>query len=309
MKKLGELVESIAQNIDIHKPELQTSIGLGCLITAVGLGIYATIAAERKLKETQGDIAICEVCGAELDGNDEEALREHAEMHIDQGVIEEYDDFDAYSFKFSKKAIIKTAAPYYISVAGLVIVGTFMVGKGLKTSMEMTGLYATAACELGKQLKERIAAENEILTDAKKSDIEAKTAEKKITRTKDAPAKGIIDTGRGTTLVYDYYSGRYFRDSIDDIKRGIDAANREAAYNLKRGIDTDRNGDLFYTLNQIYAQIDWPEAGLGDIFGFKYLQESLKDELIELSPTSVIVDGEPCYVVRFKNCPEFNRAF
>lgn len=104
----------------------------------------------------------------------------------------------------------------------------------------------------------------------------------------------IIDTGHGSTLVFDSYCGRYFRSSKDYIDRQVNIANSQ----LLRGD--------FYPLNDLYYLLELEPAKMGEHLGWN----SNHGGFIEVSYSSKIAsDGTPCLVMDFSLEPDKDYTF
>ena len=93
---------------------------------------------------------------------------------------------------------------------------------------------------------------------------------------------------RGTHLVYDMTSGRYFRSSVENIRRAENLTHKE--------INTDGYADL----NQFYYHLGLPAIKIGDNLGWNF------EKPIDLDLSTDLVQDEPCIVIDFINSPTFS---
>lgn len=93
---------------------------------------------------------------------------------------------------------------------------------------------------------------------------------------------------RGTHLVYDMTSGRYFRSSVENIRRAENLTHKE--------INTDGYADL----NQFYYHLGLPAIKIGDNLGWNF------EKPIDLDLSTDLVKDEPCIVIDFINSPTFS---
>lgn len=103
----------------------------------------------------------------------------------------------------------------------------------------------------------------------------------------------VIITGSGTTLCYEYYTGRYFESDIDKIKRAVNEINRRMTY------------DMYVSLSEFYDELDLDHTAVSDDIGW-----NLDDGLIEVDFGSHIADnGKPCIVISYRRPPrpDYNR--
>lgn len=100
----------------------------------------------------------------------------------------------------------------------------------------------------------------------------------------------VFITGKGTTLCYDYFSGRYFEGDIELIKKSVNIINGA----LLR--------EDYVSLNDLYDELDLPHTGTGDILGWSITK--VGRELIQPRISSQIADdGRPAIVMSFDPAP------
>lgn len=104
----------------------------------------------------------------------------------------------------------------------------------------------------------------------------------------------IWNTGNGNTLCYDYYSGRYFRSSIEAIKKAQNYIN-------ERILKEDK---IF--LNDVYDELSLPHIGLGDHVSFNMREDGMIEFAIE---STIAENDQPCVVLDFKPHPSYNYVF
>lgn len=91
------------------------------------------------------------------------------------------------------------------------------------------------------------------------------------------------------SLIYDTYSDRYFRSSIEDVKQGINALNHQILH------------DNYASLNDFYAKIGLRSVSMGDELGWN------TDSVVELVFSATITeDKRPCIVINFAKPPKAN---
>ena len=138
------------------------------------------------------------------------------------------------------------------------------------------------------------------LSDYKEKVVET-IGEKKEQAVKDAIAKDkvtnnppvqrdIIVTGNGESLCYDVTFGRYFKSSIESLKKIENELNRRM-----------RN-EMHISLNEFYY-----EVGLDDVAAGHDLGWDIDNGYIELDFSSQLTpDGTPCIVISFANPPRYD---
>ena len=99
----------------------------------------------------------------------------------------------------------------------------------------------------------------------------------------------VIVTDNGDTLCYDSISGRYFKSSIDQIKKAENSINRTVIT------------EMYVALNEFYDELDLDHTKLGNDLGW-----NIDDGLIEIDFSSQIADnGKPCVVVNYSVAPRY----
>lgn len=100
----------------------------------------------------------------------------------------------------------------------------------------------------------------------------------------------IIETGKGSSLCYDFVSGRYFRSDIENIKKNLNVLNKQMLE------------DSYVSLNDFYYLLDLPHIGIGDLLGWH-----VDYGLVEIDFSSQIAfDGEPCLVIDYNIYPGYD---
>lgn len=100
----------------------------------------------------------------------------------------------------------------------------------------------------------------------------------------------IIITGAGDVLCMDSISGRYFRTSVEKLKRAENEINRELVY------------DMYAALNEFYELIGLSPTSQGDILGW-----NLDDGMLELGFSSQLNENdEPCLVIDYTIAPRYD---
>lgn len=101
--------------------------------------------------------------------------------------------------------------------------------------------------------------------------------------------EGIIDTGRGGTLFFDPYSGRYFKSDYEVLRAARNDVNALVI------------GDFCSSLNDFYDRIGLPTTIPGDEVGWN------ASKMCELKFTATLAsNGEPCAVMNFSTGPIFH---
>lgn len=102
--------------------------------------------------------------------------------------------------------------------------------------------------------------------------------------------KKVIVTGNGETLCYDSLSGRYFKSTIEDIKKAQNDLNKRLI------------SEMWVSLNDLYDLMGLELIKMGDDMGWNV------DNLIDIDFDAMIAtDGQPCIVINhnYSPSPEF----
>lgn len=92
----------------------------------------------------------------------------------------------------------------------------------------------------------------------------------------------VVMTGKGETLVFDTFTGRYFKGDVEMIRRAENTIN----FRLVNG--------TFVSLNEFYGEIDVPGIKIGDDIGW------IPERLMEISFGAKLDEsGVPCVVMDF----------
>lgn len=259
---------------EAHKPEVLTGLGVSLMIAAVPLAIAATIQTYKKVEDAK-----------------EELAKDIQEKNDDHNVPVDKD-----SIELPVKEVVKIGWKYYIPT----IVAT---GVGAACSIMSTkeGLKRTAAMAAAYQLSEAAFNEyrnaaKEVVGEKKEADITQKVMKDRmeLLTDEDGHVVNIYDTRDGTTLCFDYWSGRYFYSDIDYIRRQITNINQTM---LKESLAFDG----YATLNDVYIALGLPQTGSGQSLAWRVDKEGL----IELHPSSILVDDRPCWVLNFTTPPHY----
>lgn len=107
-------------------------------------------------------------------------------------------------------------------------------------------------------------------------------------RMKTNPIEGqkVLIVGSGEVLCYDTASGRYFKSSMESIKRAENSVNYEILHHM------------YAPVSMFYDELGLPPTSFASQLGWN------NENIMELEYTSTIAeDGQPCIVIDFKNPP------
>lgn len=184
---------------------------------------------------------------------------------------------------------IKLVWPHYIPP---VIVGGATVGSIIMAHRVSAARIAALAAAYGVvegRFDEYRAKVAEKLTGPKNDQLNAEIAQKHVDE--NPPSKQVIIVGGGDVLCYDMMSGRYFRSSVEMIKKA------EAELNMEL-FDTQ-----MVSLSEFYDKLNLPRTLMSDMLGWTALTDGAIG--IDIS-TTMSEDQQPCLVINYSRTPEAN---
>jgi hypothetical protein len=261
--KINELVKTVQSVLAKRSPEILTGIGIAGMITSTVLAVKATPKALSLIEDEKQ---------AQNEHISDDARSNNTRI-IHLKLIE--------VVKVTWKCYIPTVLTGIASTACLIGASSvnFKRNAALATAYQLS---ATALTEY----KEKV---SEVIGERKERDIRDRIAKDKINN--DPVGKHeVIVTGNGDTLCYDAYGGRYFKSSIDKIKKAENELNRVM---LK---------DMYVSLNEFYDELGLKHTKLGDDLGW-----NLDDGFINIEFSSQLSeDGTPCIVINYTVSPNYN---
>lgn len=255
MKK-QEFMKTVKAGFDLlgkNSPAILTGVGIAGMVTAGVLAVKATPKAMRIIEAEK-----------RLHGEDEEVI-------------------------LSKTDIVKAAWKPYVPAVGLAVVSAGCLIGSCSVSTRRSAAIATAY-----KLSETACGE------FKKKAVEV-VGEKKVAEIKDAVNKErikenpvsnseVIVTGKGKTLCYDNWSGRYFYSDADTIKRAEIALNRQLI------------SDMYVSLSEFYDYL-----GLRPTKGSEELGWNIDAGEIRIELGALLSDDEtPCLMIDYNIAPRYD---
>ena len=240
-----------------HSPEILTGLGIAGMVTTTILAVKATPKAIKLIDKKKEEL--------ELKSDDKLTIAETVQA--------------------AWKPYIPAAVTGTVSVACLV--GASSVN--LRRNAALAAAYhlsETALTEYREQVIETIGKNKE-------KNIRHKVDKARVDNNPPRDNEVIL-TGDGNTLCYDYHSGRYFKTSIDKLKK----------------VENELNARLlredFISLNDFYDEIGLSFTQMGDDLGWH-----VEKGLIEFSFSSQLVNDTPCLVLNYSTAPQhgYNRLY
>lgn len=233
-----------------HSPEILTGLGIAGMVTTTVLAVGATPKALKLIKKKK----------EEMELEPEEKLT----------VVE--------TVKTAWKPYIPAAVTGTVSVACLV--GASSVNA--RRNAALAAAYHLSETALS-EYKEKVI---ETIGKNKEKNVRDRVDKARVDRNPPND-KEIILTGDGDTLCYDYHSGRYFKTSIDKLKK----------------IENELNARLlredYISLNDFYDELGLSYTQLGDDLGWH-----VEKGLIEFAFSSQLVKDTPCLVLNYNVAPQ-----
>lgn len=179
--------------------------------------------------------------------------------------------------KLTWKCYTPAAVGYVASAA--CIIGAQSVNA--KRNAVLAGAYKLSETAL-LEYRDKVV---EVLGEEKEKEIRESVAKGHI-----APKESeVVIVGKGDTLCYDMFSGRYFKSDMSRIQKVLNEVN----YRL-----THEN---IISVNEFYTELGISAVDMGYEHGW-----NIEDGLLDISFSSIITDeGQPCLVMHFDNAPKY----
>lgn len=252
MNKVQAIAKSVKNTVAKHSPELLTVLGIAGMITTTVLAVRATPKALRLIEEKE---------------------RENSESPVELTPIEKA--------KTAWKCYIPAAVTGTASIACLV--GANSVS--LKRQAALATAYTLVENNM-KEYKEKVV---ETVGEKKEQAVREAVAKSQLEKNPVSKSEVVVET-KGDTLCYDVVSGRYFKSTIDKIKRIENELNREM------------RDSMYVSLNEFYGALGLHTIALGDDLGWNidsgYIDVRFDAQLAD--------DGTPCLVLNYSVGPQYN---
>ncbi len=172
---------------------------------------------------------------------------------------------------------------------GLAVGGsTACIITGNRTQHKRNAAIAAAYTISQETLKDYQSAIAETVDEKKATEIREKASKKALDR---APTDEPDYIPAGKSLYYDRYSGRYFTSDRETIRKICNDLSRQML------------GDMYVTLNDVYAMLDMDAIPFGNSIGW-----DVNKSFIEPTFDSMLTKrGEPCVVFDYATAPDVLR--
>lgn len=248
---LANLVSNTRQFANKHSPEILTGIGIAGMITTTVLAVRATPKALELLEEKKNEDWVDELSPLEV-------------------------------VKTAWRPYVPAAVTGVASVACLIGASSVNVKRNaaLATAYKLS---ETALTEYREKVVETIG-------EKKEKTVRDKVAEERVKKNPVSKSEVIV-TNNGTTLCFDPISARYFKSSIDKIKRAENELNKQMLHDISG----------YVSLNEFYDELGLDHTSVGDDLGWNV------DRLIDISFSSQLNDnGEPSVVLDYLVAPKYD---
>lgn len=248
---LANLMSNTRQFANKHSPEILTGIGIAGMITTTVLAVRATPKALELLEEKKNEDWVDELSPLEV-------------------------------VKTAWKPYVPAAVTGIASVACLI--GASSVNA--KRNAALATAYKLSETAL-TEYREKVI---ETIGEKKEKTVRDKVAEERVKKNPVSKSEVIV-TNNGTTLCFDPISARYFKSSIDKVKRAENELNKQMLHDISG----------YVSLNEFYDELGLDHTSVGDDLGWNV------DRLIDISFSSQLNDnGEPSVVLDYLVAPKYD---
>ena len=248
---LANFASNTRQFVNKHSPEILTGIGVAGMITTTVLAVRATPKALELIEEKK----------------DEDAVDELSPLEV---------------VKIAWKPYIPAIVTGVVSVACLIGASS----ANAKRNAALATAYKLSETALSEYREKVI----ETIGEKKEKTVRDKVAEERVKKNPVSKSEVVV-TNNGTTLCFDPISARYFKSSIDKIKRAENELNKQMLHDISG----------YVSLNDFYDELGLDHTTIGDDLGWNV------DKLIDISFSSQLNDnGEPSVVLDYVVAPKSN---
>lgn len=250
--KFMDLVDKGMKFVDEHQREIMLGTAIAGVVATAVTGWRAGIKAEKVLSEQRKKMEELDEDYADNDKFEDDDLKLTEEMYKNRKKEITLE---------TVKRMAPIVAPVALSAAGSVvsIIGSYnAASKQIAVLSSLYSMSEKAFAEYQEKTKETVG-------DKKAQEITDKVKESHITENPPVDTDTIINTGKGTTLCLDDWSGRYFYSAPEEIRKAFNTIN-------KRMMD-----EYYISLNELYDELGLPDIKLGEDIGF-----NVDDGLIDI---------------------------
>lgn len=248
---LATITKDVRKFASKRSPEILTGIGIAGMITTTVLAVRATPKALELIEEKK------------------------KEEWVDE---------------LSPLDVVKVAwKPYIPAMVTCVVSTTCLIGASsvnTKRNAALATAYKLSETALS-EYREKVV---ETIGEKKERIVRDKVAEERVKKNP-VSKNEVIVTGNGKTLCFDPISGRYFKCSIETIKRAENELNKQMLHDISG----------YVSLNEFYDELGLDHTSVGDDLGWN------TDQLIDINFSSQLNDnGEPSVVLDYLVAPKYD---
>lgn len=249
----NKLLTGIVGKIKDYSPEILISAGVVGMTTSTVLAVRATPRALQLIKEKEQELE---------------------------------------TTMLTPKETIQAAWKPYIPAIGVGLVSASCIILGTSQNIKRNAALATVYAVSENTLKEYQRRTRAIAGEEKAREIETAVAKARIADAKPVivdydNSEYITNTGDGDTLIFDSFSGRYFRSSMNALDRAMNSINKSLL------------NEHYMTMNDFYNEINIPTIEAGSLIGW-----SAEVELMDIGYDSdVDKNGQPYLILTHYNRP------
>ena len=243
-----EVISTVSKFTDEHKPEIATGAGIALMLGGTVATVVATVKTMKAVSEAKAEklaaIAPTKEAYDDLSAED----------------VQRYDEIEA--SPLPRNEAIAVCWKWWMIPAVTEALGIFcLIFSNRESAKRLASLGAALAYQIGEAKDYRDAAK-EILGDEKEEEVDREAARKGAKR-RAKYCDEIYDTGTGSELFVDYYSGRRFRASMNYLESCRLELNKKVWYL------SNNSTHHYVTLNDWYDILQIPRNdGLGSEFGW-----------------------------------------
>lgn len=231
-----------------NSPAILTGLGVAGTVATAALTAKASFKAYERL---QG-----------------ETLRQNESLNLNDLTVKD-------RFKLVWKLYIPPVLTGCVTITSIVFANRI----GTRRAATMAAAY-TLSERAYSEYREKIV---EKLGEKKESDAKQEIAQKRV---ETDPPKDVYVTGEGEVLFLDVFGGRYFKSTMEDVKKAQNDTNYEV---LNFG---------YASLNEFYQRLGLPHTQSGEEFGWT------SEDKLELEFSSALTaDQKPCITFEFVKLP------
>lgn len=257
-KSISKFFKSIGETIDKRSPEILTILGVTGMVTTTILAVKATPKVMNLIVEAEND---------------------------------KHEATNGENAKLTYLEIVKVAwKPYIPALISGITSAACIIGANSANAKRNAAL--ATAYKLTEtafyDYKEKVI---ETIGEKKEEQVRKKVAQKQIDENP-APSKEVMIIGDGEVLCMDGISKRYFKSSIETIRRAINDLNADMAI-----------CEPYISLSQVYDEFGLSHTAFSDDMGWSLF----KQRQIEVTfDPGITEDGRPCIVVDYLARPEYD---